>query len=67
MNRVQRLPTEQGLDAERTLLDATFAGQRDSGLLFWRPLEQSLVMPRRLSRLEGFSAAEARVPGWGGR
>lgn len=65
MNRVQRLPTEQGLDAERTLLDATFAGQRDSGLLFWRPQEQSLVMPRRLSRLEGFSAAEAACAGLG--
>jgi len=66
MKRVQRLSAEQGLDAERALLDATFAGQRDSGLLFWRPLEQSLVMPRRLSRLEGFAAAQSACAqlGW---
>lgn len=66
MNGVQRLSAEHGLDAERALLDATFAGQRDSGLLFWQPLEQSLVMPRRLSRLEGFAAAEAACAalGW---
>ena len=65
MKRVQRLSAQQGLDAERALLDATFAGERDSGLLFWRPQEQSLVMPRRLSRLEGFAAAEAACAGLG--
>ena len=48
------------------MLDEAFSGRRDSGLLFWRPLEQSLVMPRRLSRLEGFGAAEAACAtlGW---
>lgn len=65
MNRVQRLPVEEGLDAERALLDEAFSGARDSGLLFWRPLQQSLVMPRRLSRLEGFAAAEQACSGLG--
>ncbi|MFV3305902.1 biotin/lipoate A/B protein ligase family protein [Pseudomonas sp. NY15181] len=65
MNRVQRLPVEDGLDAERALLDDAFHGGRDSGLLFWRPLQQALVMPRRLSRLEGFAMAEQACAGLG--
>lgn len=65
MNRVQRMPVEDGLDAERTLLGDAFRGDRDSGLLFWRPLQQALVMPRRLSRLDGFGAAEQACAGLG--
>ncbi|MCP8464911.1 lipoate--protein ligase family protein [Pseudomonas sp. ZM23] len=58
MNRVQRLTVDDGLDAERALLDEAFCATRDSGLLFWQPLRQALVMPRRLSRLDGFAEAE---------
>lgn len=65
MNRVQRLSVEDGLDAERALLDEAFGGGRDSGILFWQPLQQALVMPRRLSRLEGFAAAEQACAGLG--
>ncbi len=66
MTTIQRLPVEAGLDAERQLLDAVHAGARDCGLLFWRPLDAALVMPRRLDRLAGFaSAAEAcAAQGW---
>ncbi|MGH6782324.1 MAG: lipoate--protein ligase family protein [Sphingomonadaceae bacterium] len=66
MNPLQRFPVEAGLDAERELLDRVHGGAADCGLLFWRPLAQALVMPRRLSRLAGFAAAEAhcRELGW---
>jgi lipoate-protein ligase A len=66
MTPIQRLPVETGLDAERQLLDQVHAGVLDCGLLFWRPLDAALVMPRRLSRLAGFAAAEAAcaTQGW---
>lgn len=63
--RVLRLSAEAGLDAERAALDRVFSGAADSSLLFWRPLEQALVMPRRLSRLAGFAEAEAQCRGLG--
>ncbi|CDF83066.1 hypothetical protein PKB_1708 [Pseudomonas knackmussii B13] len=64
--RVLRLSAEAGLDAERDALERVFGGESDSRLLFWRPLEQALVMPRRLGRLAGFAEAEARCRelGW---
>lgn len=66
MTTIQRLPVEAGLDAERQLLDSVHAGALDCGLLFWRPLDAALVMPRRLSRLAGFAAAQAAcaAQGW---
>jgi lipoate-protein ligase A len=66
MTPIQRLPVEVGLDAERQLLDSVHAGALDCGLLFWRPLDAALVMPRRLSRLAGFDAAQAACmeQGW---
>ncbi|SDH71103.1 hypothetical protein SAMN05216603_112106 [Pseudomonas benzenivorans] len=66
MTTIQRLPIEAGLDAERQLLDSVHAGALDCGLLFWRPLDAALVMPRRLSRLGGFAAAQAACAarGW---
>lgn len=66
MTPIQRLPVEAGLDAERQLLEQVHAGALECGLLFWRPLDTALVMPRRLSRLAGFAAAEAAcaAQGW---
>ncbi|MDM8350035.1 lipoate--protein ligase family protein [Pseudomonas sp. sp1636] len=66
MTSIQRLPVEAGLDAERQLLDRVHGGALDCGLLFWRPLDAALVMPRRLNRLDGFAAAEAdcAAQGW---
>ena len=51
------LTVEQGLHAEQELLAAVCRGERDSGVLFWRPTDHALVMPRRMSRLENFEAA----------
>lgn len=48
---------EAGLKAEQDLLASVCAGDADYGLLFWRPNDRALVMPRRLSRLAGFSEA----------
>ncbi|MDA7088571.1 lipoate--protein ligase family protein [Pseudomonas sp. SA3-5] len=66
MTTIQRLPVEAGLDAERQLLDSVHAGALDCGLLFWRPQDAALVMPRRLSRLDGFITAQAACvqQGW---
>ena len=66
MTSIQRLPVEAGLDAERQLLDRVHAGALDCGLLFWRPQDAALVMPRRLGRLDGFAAAQAAcaAQGW---
>ncbi|EGH18214.1 hypothetical protein Pgy4_35213, partial [Pseudomonas savastanoi pv. glycinea str. race 4] len=38
---------EQGLQAEQDLLAAVCSGAADHGLLFWRPTDRALVMPRR--------------------
>lgn len=48
---------EQGLQAEQDLLASVCAGESGHGLLFWRPNEQALVMPRRMNRLAGFDQA----------
>lgn len=48
---------EQGLQAEQDLLASVGAGESGHGLLFWRPDEQALVMPRRMNRLAGFDRA----------
>lgn len=45
------LTVEQGLHAEQELLAAVCRGERDAGVLFWRPTDHALVMPRRMSRL----------------
>lgn len=60
------LTVEAGLQAEQDLLAAVCRGERDHGLLFWRPTDRALVMPRRMSRLEGFEAAcvELAASGW---
>lgn len=57
---------EAGLQAEQDLLAAVCKGERDHGLLFWRPTDRALVMPRRMSRLDGFEAActELAISGW---
>jgi lipoate-protein ligase A len=49
--------TEAGLKAEQDLLASVCAGEADYGVLFWRPDDRALVMPRRLSRLGGFVEA----------
>ncbi len=66
MKPIQRQPVEAGLDAERQLLEQVHAGALDCALLFWRPLDAALVMPRRLSRLAGFEAVQASCAelGW---
>lgn len=57
---------EAGLKAEQDLLASVCAGDDDYGLLFWRPNDHALVMPRRLSRLPGFSKASETLAdmGW---
>ncbi len=57
---------EAGLRAEQDLLAAVCRGEQDHGVLFWRPTDRALVMPRRMSRLEGFEAAcaELAIAGW---
>lgn len=57
---------EAGLRAEQDLLAAVCRGEQDHGVLFWRPTDRALVMPRRMSRLEGFEAAcaEVAIAGW---
>lgn len=57
---------EVGLRAEQDLLAAVCRGEQDHGVLFWRPTDRALVMPRRMSRLEGFEAAcaELAIAGW---
>lgn len=65
---VQLLETcvEAGLKAEQDLLASVCEGRADSGLLFWRPTDRALVMPRRLSRLPGFTEASETLAdsGW---
>jgi lipoate-protein ligase A len=58
--------TEAGLKAEQDLLASVCAGDAEYGLLFWRPNDQALVMPRRLSRLDGFTEASETLSemGW---
>lgn len=58
MKRIWRLSVEAGLEAERQLLDRVYAGEEEWGMLLWRPSDSALVMPRRLSRLAGFTAAD---------
>lgn len=57
---------EAGLKAEQDLLASVCAGDADYGLLFWRPSDHALVMPRRLCRLEGFTEASETLAdiGW---
>ncbi|WP_426118442.1 lipoate--protein ligase family protein [Pseudomonas sp. DSP3-2-2] len=57
---------EAGLQAEQDLLAKVCAGDADYGLLLWRPLDRALVMPRRMSRLPGFSEASETLAdsGW---
>lgn len=57
---MRRLDVEAGLAAERALLEQVHRGERDAGVLLWRPLDRALVMPARMSRLPGFEAARAR-------
>ncbi|KRP54130.1 lipoate--protein ligase family protein [Pseudomonas poae] len=60
------MTVEAGLAAEQDLLAAVCAGEQAFGLLFWRPTDQALVMPRRLSRLPAFEAASqvSAQAGW---
>lgn len=63
---VLNLEVEQGLQAEQALLTEVCQGTRASGLLVWRPTDRALVMPRRMSRLEGFDTASRQLAdaGW---
>lgn len=65
-DQVIDLCTEAGLQAEQDLLASVCAGDADYGVLFWRPTDRALVMPRRLSRLEGFAEASGTLSdiGW---
>lgn len=66
MDELQRLTTEQGLQAELGLLAHVCEGLHEGGVLFWQPTDQALVMPRRMERLPGFAqgAAAAHALGW---
>jgi lipoate-protein ligase A len=57
---------EAGLKAEQDLLASVCAGDSDFALLFWRPADRALVMPRRMSRLPGFVEASETLAdsGW---
>lgn len=57
---------EAGLKAEQDLLASVCAADSDFALLLWRPLDQALVMPRRMSRLPGFVEASETLAdsGW---
>ncbi len=57
---------EAGLQAELDVLASVCAGASDVGLLLWRPLDQALVMPRRMSHLPGFVEASETLAdsGW---
>ncbi|KGS12843.1 lipoate--protein ligase, partial [Pseudomonas coronafaciens] len=57
---------EQGLQAEQQLLASVCAGEAGHGLLLWRPTDQALVIPRRMSRLPGFIEASETMTdnGW---
>lgn len=61
-----RLSVEAGLQAELALLSAVCRGDRSHGVLLWQPTDQALVMPRRMSRLEGFpeAARQVEATGW---
>lgn len=63
---LQHLPTEQGLRAEQDLLGSVCKGEQAWGLLFWCPTDRTLVMPRRMSRLDGFEQASlaSAASGW---
>lgn len=65
-DQVVDVTVEAGLHTEQELLAAVCKGEKDHGLLFWRPTDHALVMPRRMSRLEGFEAAcaELAIAGW---
>ena len=58
MSQIWRVSVEAGLEAERQLFDRVHAGEEEWGVLLWRPTDSALVMPRRLSRLPGFMAAD---------
>jgi len=64
--QVIEICVEDGLKAEQDLLASVCAGEADFGLLMWRPSDRALVMPRRLSRLEGFAEASQTLAklGW---
>lgn len=55
-----------GLQAEQDLLASVCAGDAEFGLLLWRPTDRALVMPRRMSRLDGFNQATEALTdlGW---
>lgn len=57
---------EAGLKAEQDLLTSVCAAETDFAILFWRPLDKALVMPRRMSRLPGFVEASETLAdsGW---
>jgi lipoate-protein ligase A len=63
---VAELCVEKGLQAELDLLASVCAGDADHRLLFWRPADHALVMPRRMSRLPGFTEASETLAdsGW---
>ena len=48
------LTVEQGLHAEQELLGAVCRGERESGVLFWRPTDHALVIPPRMTPLQQF-------------
>ncbi len=66
ITQVLDLCVEAGLKAEQDLLASVCDGKADYGLLFWRPLDHALVLPRRLSRLGGFIEASETLAdlGW---
>lgn len=66
MADVQQLTTEQGLQAELALLASVCEGRQEDGVLLWQPVDQALVMPRRMERLSDFAQGAAAVEalGW---
>ncbi|EIK51964.1 hypothetical protein YO5_09930 [Stutzerimonas stutzeri TS44] len=66
MNGIARFSVGAGLNAERALLQRVCDGLFDCQLLFWRPTNQALVMPKSFERRPGFALASQRcaAQGW---
>ena len=61
-DQIMDVTVEAGLQAEQQLLAAVCKGERDYGLLFWRPTDRALVMPRRMMRRQKIRPARITAP-----
>ncbi|MBF3326327.1 hypothetical protein HKW68_26500, partial [Pseudomonas aeruginosa] len=54
---VEVFSVQDGLDAERALLDEVCGGAREHGLLLWQPCDRALVMPARIPQTPSLHGA----------